>query len=117
MASAAQRFHIVLTSDEKRGWSDRAASIGVSTAEYIRRAVSAFDDALDDSDAAELDAVAVQVAESAARMRVMIDDACALVDRPLDEDGMRARAAARLAAHPVVFDASILDFCGGATAA
>ena len=110
MASAAERFHIVLSPAEKRGWTDRAAAIGVPTAEYVRRAVAAFDGGANAAELGELETLAAEVTASAARMQAMIDSACAAVDRPLDEAAMRARVAARLAAHPVLIDPSILDF-------
>lgn len=110
MASAAERFHIVLSADEKRGWNDRAAAIGVPTAEYVRRAVAAFDEGLTASELAELDLLAVEVEASVGRMRTMIDKVCNQVGRPLDDNVVRARVAARLAADPVHIDPSLLDF-------
>lgn len=110
MANAAERFHIVLSADEKRGWNDRAAAVGVSTAEYVRRAVAAFDDGLTDQELAELEHMSVEVENAAKRMKTMIAEACDRVDRPIDEAAMRDRAAARLAADPIEIDPAILDF-------
>ena len=43
MASAAERFHIVLSSDERRAWNASASKLGVPTAEYVRRAVASYE--------------------------------------------------------------------------
>jgi hypothetical protein len=43
-------------------------------------------------------------------MKTMIDHVCDVVGRPIDEDAMRARASARLAADPVEIDPAILSF-------
>jgi hypothetical protein len=110
MATAAERFHIVLSPDEKRGWNDRAAAIGVSTAEYVRRAVAAFDDGLTTEQLADLENIATEVEASAARMKTMINHVCDVVGRPIDEEAMRARASARLAVDPVEIDPAILNF-------
>ena len=110
MATSAERFHIILSPDEKRGWSDRAAAIGVSTAEYVRRAVAAFDDGLTSEQLADLDSIATEVEASAVRMKTMIGEVCDVVGRPIDEARMRQRACARLAADPVELDPAILDF-------
>ena len=110
MASTAERFHIVLSPDEKRGWTDRAAAIGVSTAEYVRRAVAAFDGGPSAAELSDLDALAAEVEASTGRMKAMIDNACVAIDRPFDEAAMRARVTARLAMNPVMIDPSILDF-------
>lgn len=112
MASAAERFHIVLSPDEKRGWTARAAAIGIPTAEYVRRAVAAFDEGLNADQLGELSVLAAEVEASVGRMNAMIDDACQQVGRPVDDEAMRARVAARLAAEPVQIDPSILDFSG-----
>lgn len=116
MASAAERFHIVLSSDERRAWNSGAAKLGVPTAEYVRRAVASFDAGLTPGELDQLSTLAGEVELSAGRMSRMIDHAVALVDRPLDDAAMRATAAARLAAEPVVLDAAFLDFGPGPTA-
>lgn len=110
MASAAERFHIVLSRDERRAWNAGAAKLGVPTAEYVRRAVASFEAGLTPDELDQLSDLAGEVERAATRMHAMIDTAAAAVDRPLDEAAMRDRAAARLAQAPVVLDPSILDF-------
>ena len=116
MASAATRFHIVLSSDERRVWNSRAARLGVPTAEYVRRAVAAFDAGLTPAELDQLATLAGEVEASSARMATMIDRAVAAVDRPLDDGALRRAAAGRLACDPVFLDPARLDF-GGTVAA
>lgn len=113
MASAAERFHIVLSPDERRAWNSGAAKLGVSTAEYVRNAVASFESGLTTEELAQLSSLAGEVEQSAGRIHAMIDRAVACIDRPVDEAELRARAAERLAADPIGFDPSLLDFSAG----
>lgn len=112
MASAAPRFHIVLPVEEKNRWAGRAAAAGLSTAEYVRRAVAAYEDEerLTPDQLAELEAAADEARAAAERIRAMVDEVVAAARRPLDEAAMRDRATARLAAEPVELDPVLLDF-------
>lgn len=110
MATAADRFHIVLSPDERRAWNGGAARLGVPTAEYVRRAVAAFEAGLSPAELDQLAALADEVELAAGRMTQRIDAAAAQVDRPFDEAAVRRAVAARLAADPVSIDPAILDF-------
>ena len=117
MAVAVERFHIVLSPDERRAWNSGAARLGVSTAEYVRNAVASFEAGLTTEELAQLSSLAGEVEQSAGRMHLMIERAVASIDRPVDEAGLRARAAARLDGEAITFDPSLLDFGTGAGAA
>jgi hypothetical protein len=54
--------------------------------------------------------LADEVHGAAGRMKARIDTAIEAVDRPLDEDAMRRRAAERLADDPLLFNPALLDF-------
>lgn len=110
MASAAERFHIVLSPDERRAWNTGAAKLGVPTAEYVRRAVASFEAGLTPAELDQLSALADEVEQSGGRMSAMIEHAVATVDVPLDETAMRRAVADRLARDPVVIDTARLDF-------
>ena len=110
MASVAERFHIVLSPDERSAWSSGAARLGVSTAEYVRRAVASFEAGLTPAELEQLSLLAGEVNQAAARMSRLIDHAVAAVDRPFDDAAIAATAAARLAADPVIIDPAFLDF-------
>ncbi len=116
MASAAERFHIVLSSDERRAWNSGAARLGVPTAEYVRRAVASFEAGLTPAEVDQLATLAGEVRHAAGRMATMIDHAVTAVDRPFDEEAMRRTVAARLATDPVLLDPARLDFGGGTAA-
>lgn len=109
-SAAAERFHIALSPGERQAWTHGAARLGLPTAEYVRRAVAAFEagPAADDLD--RLAALADEVGAAATRMTAMIDRAVAAVDRPFDEAAVRAAVAARLAADPVDLDPAQLAF-------
>lgn len=113
MASAAERFHIVISSDERRAWNAGAAKLGLPTAEYVRRAVASFETGLTPAELDQLSTLADEVEQSAARIHTMIDSASSAIDRPVDEAAMQLRAAARLAEDPVVINAAMLDFGAG----
>lgn len=113
MASAAERFHIVLSSDERRAWNASASKLGVPTAEYVRRAVASYETGLSSEELDQLSILAVEVERSADRMHTMIDHAAACIDRPIDEQGMRAQAETRLRQDPVMINPALLDFSGG----
>ena len=115
MASAAERFHIVLSSDERRAWNASASKLGVPTAEYVRRAVASYETGLSSEELDQLSRLAFEVEQSADRMHAMIARAATCIDRPMDEDGMRAQAAEKLRHDPVLVDPALLDF--GAEAA
>jgi len=110
VASAAERFHIVLSSDERRAWNASASKLGVPTAEYVRRAVASYETGLSAEELDQLSRLAVEVERSAGRMHTMIDQAATCIDRPIDEDDMRAQAAERLRQDPVLIDPTLLDF-------
>ena len=110
MASSAERFHIVLSPDERNAWNRGAARLGVATAEYVRRAVAAFEAGLTPAELDQLSTLAGEVEASATRMSAMIDHAVAAVDRPFDDAATRRAAADRLAADPVWLDPARLDF-------
>jgi hypothetical protein len=110
MASAVERFHIVLSRDERSAWNSGAARLGVATGEYVRRAVASFEAGLSPTELDQLSTLAGEVEQSAARISGMIDRAVAIIDRPFDDDEMRRTAAARLADDPVLLDAAKLDF-------
>ena len=116
MASAAERFHIVLSSDERRTWNARASSLGVPTAEYVRRAVAAFEAGLTPDELEQLSTLSDAVGEAATRMHDAIDRAVSHIDRPIDETAMRARVRQRLDHDAFHIDPRLLDF-GGAHAA
>ncbi len=108
MASAASRFHIVLSPDERRAWTGNAAKLGVPTSEYVRRAVASYNAGANDDELERLAGLADEAAAASARMSAMIDHAVAAVDRPIDEAGIRARADAEAALWD--FDSAVLDF-------
>lgn len=110
MATSAERFHIVLSSDERQAWNNGAARLGVPTAEYVRRAVASFEAGMTADELEQLASLADEVHGSADRMKAMIDRAIAAVDQPLDESAMRKRAAERLAGDPMLFSPALLDF-------
>lgn len=110
MASSAERFHIVLSPDERSAWNSGAARLGVATGEYVRRAVAAFEAGLSPAELDQLSILAGEVEQSAKRMSAMIDHAVAAVDRPFDEAGMHRAAADRLAVDPVWLDPAQFDF-------
>ncbi len=116
MASSAERFHIVLSSDERQAWNSCAARLGVPTAEYVRRAVASFEAGMTADELEQLANLADEVEQSAGRMKAMIDRAIAAVDRPVDEDAMRERAAKRLQNDPLLFNPAMLDFTARAAA-
>jgi hypothetical protein len=117
MATTAERFHIVLSPDERKAWNSGAARLGVPTAEYVRRAVASFEVGLTADELEQLANLAAEVERSAGRMTAMIDRAICAVERPIDEPAMRERAVKRLRDDPVVFDVSRLDFRAGAVPA
>jgi hypothetical protein len=117
MASAAERFHIVISPDERRAWNAGAAKLGLPTAEYVRRAVASFETGLTPAEMEQLSTLAGEVQESAARIHAMIDGASVAIDRPIDEEAMRMRAAARLADDSVVINSALLDFSTSPVAA
>ena len=110
MASAAERFHIVLSPDERRAWKSGAARHGIATAEYVRRAVVAFETGLSADELEELGQLADAAQQASQRMAAMIDRTIAILDRPLDDAAVRARVEAELAADPVLIDPRQLDF-------
>jgi hypothetical protein len=110
MASSAERFHIVLSPDERSAWNSGAARLGVATAEYVRRAVASFEAGLTPVELDQLSSLAGEVEQSTTRMSAMIDRAVAAVDRPFDDASVRLAAAERLAADPVWLDPARLDF-------
>lgn len=110
MASSAERFHIVLSPDERSAWSTGAARLGVSTAEYVRRAVASFEAGLTPGELEQLSALAGEVEQAADRMSRMIDHAVTAVERPFDEPSTRAVVERRLAVEPVIIDPAFLDF-------
>ena len=110
MASATERFHIVLSPDERSAWNSGAARLGVATAEYVRRAVASFEAGLTPAELDQLSTLAGEVTASGARMSAMIDHTVVAVNRPLDDATMRAAAADRLVADPVLLDPAQLDF-------
>jgi hypothetical protein len=110
MASSAERFHIVLSPDERQAWNQGAARLGVPTAEYVRRAVASFEAGLTADELERLASLADEVDAAAGRMTAMIGKAIEAVDRPMDEAGMQARVAERLRGDPVQLDPARLDF-------
>ena len=110
MASATERFHIVLSPDERSAWNSGAARLGVATAEYVRRAVASFEAGLTPAELDQLSMLAGEVEASAARMSAMIDQTVAALDRPFDDTALCRAAADRLAADPVLLDPAQLDF-------
>lgn len=110
MASVAERFHIVLSPDERRAWNTGAAKLGVPTAEYVRRAVASFEAGLTPAELDQLSLLADEVELAGGRMSAMIDRAVAAVDVPLDEPAIRRDVDARLARDPVLIDPARLDF-------
>ena len=110
MASTAERFHIALSAGERSAWNSGAARLGVPTAEYVRRAVAAYEDGMTAAELDQLTTLAEEVTRSATRMSRLIDHSVAVVDRPFDDAPIRAAVAERLAAHPVRLDPAVLDF-------
>jgi len=110
MATSAERFHIVLSPDERQAWNSGAARLGVPTAEYVRRAVASFEAGMTPDELDQLANLADEVEQSASRMTAMIDNAIAAVDRPMDEVAMQYRAAERLKDHPLLFNPALIDF-------
>jgi hypothetical protein len=110
MASVAERFHIVLSPDERRAWNTGAERLGVPTAEYVRRAVASFEAGLTPAELDQLSLLAEEVGQASGRMSAMIDRAVAAVDVPLDETAMRRVVAERLKRDPVILDPARLDF-------
>jgi hypothetical protein len=113
MASIAERFHIVLSPDERRAWNAGASKLGLPTAEYVRRAVASFESGLTTGELEQLSDLATEVEQSASRMRTMINDTLTSIDKPVDEANMQARAAALIAQDPVLLDPRLLDFGQG----
>jgi hypothetical protein len=116
MATSAERFHIVLSPDERQAWNRGAARLGVPTAEYVRRAVASFEAGMTTDELEQLASLADEVQSAAGRMRAMIDQAIAAVDQPMDEGAMRERAARRLRDDPLLFNPALLDFRAPASA-
>ena len=116
MATSAERFHIVLSPDERQAWNSGASRLGVSTAEYVRRAVASFEAGLTTDELEQLANLADEVQLSADRMKAMIDRAIATVDQPLEDGAMRKRATERLRDDPLSFNPMLLDFREPATA-
>jgi len=110
MATAAERFHIVLSPGERQAWNSGAARLGVPTAEYVRRAVASFEAGMTPDELEQLANLADEVEQSAGRMKAMIDTAVAAVDRPMDETAMQRRVASRLKDDQLVFNPALLDF-------
>jgi hypothetical protein len=110
MATSAERFHIVLSPDERQAWNSGAARLGVPTAEYVRRAVASFEAGMTTDELEQLANLADEVHSAAGRMKAMIDQAIKAVDQPLDEHAMRERAAVRLREDPLLFNPALLDF-------
>lgn len=110
MASSAERFHIVLSPDERQAWNRGAARLGVPTAEYVRRAVASFEAGMTTEELEQLATLADEVHSAADRMKAMIDQAIAAVDQPLDEGAMYERAAERLRNDPLMFNPALIDF-------
>lgn len=110
MAGTAERFHIVPVARRATGVNSGAALLGVPTAEYVRRAVASLEAGMTTAEVEALTTLAGEVELAAGRMAGMIDRSVAIVDRPIDDDAMRAAVAALLVAHPVRFDPAILDF-------
>ncbi len=110
MATSAERFHIVLSPDERRAWNSGAARLGVPTAGYVRRAVASFEAGMTTDELEQLANLADEVHSAAGRMRLMIDQTIAAVDQPLDETVMRERAAERLRNDPLLFNPALLNF-------
>lgn len=110
MASSAERFHIVLSPEERQAWNQGASRLGVPTAEYVRRAVASFEAGLTADELDQLANLADEVGASAARIAAMIGKAVDAVDRPLDEGMMRQRGTQRWADDPLEFDPARLDF-------
>lgn len=111
MASSAERFHIVLSREEKERWIKRGAAAGhASTGDYVRSAVAAFDEGLSRDEIHILQSAAEEAVAALERIAALVEGAVGYCRRPLDEDGMRARAADRLALAPIDLDPARLDF-------
>jgi hypothetical protein len=110
MATSAERFHIVLSPDERKAWNSGAARLGVPTAEYVRRAVASFEAGMTTDELEQLANLADEVHLATGRMKAMIDQAIEVVDQPLDERAMRVRTAGRLRDDPIQFNPALLDF-------
>ena len=114
-SAPAERFHIVLQPREKRQWTERAAARGVNTSEYVRRAVEAYEDE-DQLTGTERELLGLFLRElkaTAAAVHEAADEITAIVQRPYDEEAVRARVRAELEANPVHLNPAILDFGQG----
>jgi len=113
---AAERFHVVLQPREKRQWTERAAARGVNTSEYVRRAVAAYEDEdqLTGTERELLGLFLRELTATAAAVHEAANEITAIVQRPYDEEAVRARVRAELEANPVHLDPAILDFGQGA---
>lgn len=110
--AASERFIMMVEPNEKADWMSRARSNGLSTAEFVRRAVAAYEPDLDPSEIKELGLLAEQIRESTGRMEAKLDEAIALL-REANDPGrdaqLRSKVEAELAAHPFTLDFSSIQ--------
>lgn len=94
---ASQRFVMVVDPLERAGWGERAAKAGLTTAEFVRRAASAYDP----EDAALLDELELLLPEFNAAIDNILSNIAkmnATLDYALDpQRDVEARAKARAA--------------------
>jgi hypothetical protein len=73
------RVTFLTTPDRKAAIEQRAASLGVSSGEYIRLAVDNFDQ-ISEAEEVELAALVEQVSEAIPRMQASLDRSCDTLD-------------------------------------
>ncbi len=93
--AATQRFVMMVDPAERAAWGVRAADVGVTTAEFVRRAASIYDpEQLDQQ--RELSALLPELRSAAGAMRTSLAEAKAALAYALDPERDReARAKAR----------------------
>ena len=102
MASTA-RMILLVDPDEKARWTDEARKVGISTAEYIRRAAANYDPELNSDEAKLLKAATVEVGASIERTAAMLDRSIAEMREANDPDRdarFRAKVMAEIDAMP-----------------
>ncbi len=98
------RMTLLVTPNEKAELAARAAALGISGSELVRRAVRSYDP---DEDVDELKALAAELAGAVDRMEKKLDGTLAKVaayEKALaDKEGLKAAARAELEASGVVW--------------
>ncbi len=100
---ATQRFVMMVDPTERAAWGARAADVGVTTAEFVRRAASVYDPEAADQQR-ELAALLPELRSAAEAMRVSLAEARSALAYALDPERDRE---ARVRARAEIDDMSI----------